>query len=135
MAESILKNGNRVSFKLHDVKIYKSNKFQSVTIIAVVNYRAVRSFGADPVQLYTACAPNIPNGINSKVEDWEFIVVEVDEGGREVIPIPAIQPDSIKLSKTLHYVFQVENVNPEDVEKILFAISSLGYDKISHYSK
>lgn len=135
MTESILKNSNRVSFTLHDVKIYAMNKFQSVTIIAVVNYRAVRSFGIDPIYLYNACAPHIPNGLNSKVEDWEFIVVELEEGGNTVIPIPAIQTDSIKLSKPLIHVFQVEGVNPEDIEKIIFAINSLGYDRISHYSK
>lgn len=130
MAETLLKNGNCVNFTLHNVKTFRTNKFTAVNIIAVVNYRAVSSFGIDPRQQYASCAPFIPNGTSMGVEDWEFIVIETN-GGREVIPIPAIQPDSITLATPATYVFTVNEVNQEDVERILHAIESLGYDEIT----
>lgn len=130
MSETLLKNGNCVNFTLYNVKTFNPSKFKAVKIIAVINYRAVASFGVDAHNLYYNCVPYIPNGTSMRVEDWEFIVIETT-GGRQVIPIPAIQPDSITLAAPSKCIFTVNDVNQEDIQRILFAIESLGYSEIS----
>jgi hypothetical protein len=134
VAGNILKNGNRVSFSLHNVKIFNTNKFRAVEVIAVVGYRAVSAFGADPVILFNACMPFLPVGTSTRVEDWEFVVIE-QEGGPLVIPIPAIQSESIQLSTPTKLVVEINNVEPEDVEKILFSIETLGYSELNSYTR
>lgn len=134
MPVALLKNGNKVSFNLHNVKIYNTSSFKAVTVVAVANYRAVRQFNVDPNVLYNACVPFIPNGTSTRVEDWEFVVIENSNGKLETIPIPAIQADSIQLAKPSKLTVIIDEVQSEDVEKIIHAINALGYDNLNSYS-
>jgi len=115
--------GQRFSFEVYPSSIL-GNDFNNVILDATLSSRGALREGVDIAALHQNIYPSLPAGSVNDPSQYSYIRILLANGEPQVLGVPWIRPDSIKLfvASTINLTWQ--NATQEQYDKIMQALSA-----------
>lgn len=114
MSYELLQTGNKVNFNIK-TNIIKST-FRGVTVQGIVTADVAQQI-SDVKSLHKQVKPYI-TGLPDGHDDYNYVIVKMDNGQRVVVGKPWIEATSITLSSRRAYTLILDDVEQDQVELI-----------------
>lgn len=115
-----------VSFEVYPSSIL-GTRFTRVKVEGILDAHTARSLGFDPWALHANVYPTLPAGTPNDPTAYLYVKVKLSSGGSEIVGVPWIRPDSITELQLKTAQIKVLNVGPDDLPKIVQALSANGF--------
>ncbi len=114
-----------VSFSLYDNTTI-GTVFSRVRIIGVVDYDTA-SNAIDPVALHEDIITNLPEGSIDDPTAYSYLKVQMENGNKTFIGMPWINMSTLERVGSSKLQLTIDEVNSDDVPRILAALTSNGF--------
>jgi len=115
-----------ISFEVYPSAILGTN-FNDVRVEAILDAETTRLLGYDPWSMHANVYPTLPDGTPNDPNDYMFVRVRQGSGETTIVGMPWIRESTVTLSSNSVVSLKVVDVGPEDVTKIVNALSANGY--------
>lgn len=123
-----LQLGQKFSFEVYAASIM--GHFKDVVLDSQLSPDGARAFGLDIYALHANVYKTLPSTVPNDPTAYGYIRVRHPNGTYSIVGIPHIRPDSIQLVSygVLHLRFN--NINQQDQQRILNAVTANGYTPV-----
>lgn len=119
--------GQRFSFEVYPLAVL-GNSFKNVRLEGILNARLAANSGYDIVSLHAQVYPTLPEGTTpNDPYQYNYAHIRHESGEYAIIGIPWIRQDTIEITTGGRVTLVFEDKTPEDVNRMLLALSSNGY--------
>lgn len=127
---------NMNDFQLHSVYDFTTyapsvlGDFKKVKVIGMGEWSMAQSY-IDVASMHANVYGTLPSGTINDFKSYPYVIVELSNGERTALGLPWIDSASIQLFERNTIYATIEDVGPEDVDKINRVLSSNGYKSVS----
>lgn len=120
--------------KVYSFNVYPSailgTGFKNATLQAILDYDSALAF-SDLAALHIDVYPSLPAGTPNRPQDFDYLLLRMDNGASTVIGVPWIIEESIEVVQSLKINALIEDVSSADLERVRACLSQNGFDKIT----
>lgn len=108
--------GNKVSFELWPATII-GTRFNNAVVKGTFTYDVASSF-TDVAAQHANVFSTLPNGTPNDPAQYEYVMVQLENGQKEVLGIPWIKESTIELQTTNSLLVTFTNITPLDLSRL-----------------
>lgn len=123
-----LKLGDTVSFDVYPSAILGTS-FKRVKVLAILDMDSARQW-IDPVAMHINVYPTLPEGTPNRPSDYYYVKIRLPNGQVTCLGLPWIREETITVHDQTTMRVTIENIGPEDVERVIKALSANGYNAV-----
>lgn len=128
-AMSKMKIGDTVSFDVYPASII-GTKFKQCKVLAFLDAESAVNW-IDPAAMHINVYPTLPTGTPNRYNAYSYIKVRLANGVTTCVGDPWIKADTVKVVTSNRLQVILEDVNPEDAQKVANILLQNGYANIS----
>lgn len=118
------KYGDIISFSVYPAAIL-GNNFQQVKLVGLVNAQIAETMGLNAYARHQQVYATLPKGsAPNDADQYNFIIVEMQNGQKQAIGVPWINIDTIQIFTENKVRLVLSNVPPEMFETLRAAMSA-----------
>lgn len=117
-----------VSFDLHPSQLLGTGH-KNVKLLAIVDADTAR-YWIDPVAYHANVYPTLPVGTPNKFDGYPYLKIKLSDGSVTAIGLPWIKDETFVEVTTRSMHLTIENVPAADQEKVLLALSAIGFTAV-----
>lgn len=126
-APSSLTPGQVVNFQL-DTDVIK-NQFNSCKVLSIANLQMAVLVDGAIHSTHASIIDTLPDGTPKNPEDFNYLIVELQDGSRRAFGMPWIKSPVTVVSSS-QIAITVRNAGVDDVERIVKSLNVYGYTDI-----
>lgn len=117
--------GQKFSFEVYPSAVL--GHFRDVVMDSRLSANGARSFGVDVDALHANVYRTLPTTVPNDPNVYDYIRVRHSNGAYSVVGVPYIRPESIQISTFGVLTLRFDNIDQQDQQRILNAVSASGY--------
>ena len=120
------------TFRLHSgVNAVIPTKFENVKLVALLDADSAKAH-LDPVTLHATVYPILPDAIcPDDPFAYSYLKVQLQNGSYTAVGLPWIDKNSVEKRVSGSAVIEIENVSPNDLQRLVEHISGGGWSAVS----
>lgn len=117
-----------VSFDLHPSQLLGTG-YRNAKLLAVMDADTAR-FWIDPPAMHANVYPTLPVGTPNQYDGYPYLKLRLADGTTTAVGLPWIKDETFVEITTRSMRLTIENVSPENQNKVLLALSSAGFTAV-----
>jgi hypothetical protein len=118
-----------VSFDLYPSALLGTG-YKNAKVLAIVDAESCKYFGVDPQAAHVAVYPTLPAGTPNSPRQYPWLKLQLQSGNITAVGLPWIVDSSFEVVASTSMRFTVPNVAPGHQQRILDALSAIGYTAV-----
>lgn len=114
-----------VSFELYASSVLGTG-YQGAKILAILDADSAFAY-IDPPAMHANVYPSLPAGVPDAYDGYSYLKLKLASGQVTAIGIPWIKDDTFTVSTTRKMQITIDNVSPDNQNKVLLALSAAGF--------
>lgn len=114
-----------ISFDVYPAAIIGA-RFENVKVLGILDKDTAKHW-IDPEAMHINVYPTLPPGVPDDADQYQYVKLKHVNGNISVVGIPWIRIDTIEISQLGTLTITINEVGPEDRDRIIRALAANGY--------